>query len=105
MRAGAARPEGYYDLVHSHYWLSGQVGWLAADRWRTPLVHSMHTMARVKNAFLALGDEPEPVGREIGEVQVVEAADRLVANTGTEADQHVRCYRADRTRVGLSRPK
>ena len=50
MRAEAARPEGWYDLVHSHYWLSGQVGWLAADRWRVPLVHTMHTMARVKNA-------------------------------------------------------
>jgi len=104
MRAGAARPEGYYDLVHSHYWLSGQVGWLAADRWRTPLVHSMHTMARVKNAFLALGDEPEPVGREIGEAQVVEAADRLVANTPAEADQLVRFYGADRTRVSVVPP-
>ncbi|MGB8382659.1 MAG: D-inositol-3-phosphate glycosyltransferase [Dermatophilaceae bacterium] len=104
MRAGAARPEGFYDLVHSHYWLSGQVGWLAADRWRTPLVHSMHTMARVKNAFLALGDEPEPVGREIGEAQVVEAADRLVANTGTEAAQLVRFYGADRTRVSVVPP-
>ena len=31
MRAQAARPEGWYDLVHSHYWLSGQVGWVAAD--------------------------------------------------------------------------
>ena len=44
----APRP-GYYDLVHSHYWLSGQVGWLAAERWGVPLVHSMHTMAKVKN--------------------------------------------------------
>ena len=50
MRAAAHAPEGYYDLVHSHYWLSGQVGWLAADRWGVPLVHTMHTMARVKNA-------------------------------------------------------
>ena len=45
MRAEASRPEGWYDLIHSHYWLSGQVGWLAADRWGVPLVHSMHTMA------------------------------------------------------------
>ena len=90
MRAGAARPEGWFDLVHSHYWLSGQVGWLAADRWQTPLVHTMHTMARVKNAALAEGDTPEPPGREIGEAQVVDAADRLTANTADEADQLVR---------------
>ena len=81
MRVAAHAPPGYYDLVHSHYWLSGQVGWLAADRWGVPLVHTMHTMARVKNLHLADGDLPEPIGREIGEAQVVEAADRLVANT------------------------
>ena len=40
MRAAAARPEGWYDVLHSHYWLSGQVGWLAADRWGVPLVHT-----------------------------------------------------------------
>ena len=50
-----------------------------------PLVHSMHTMAKVKNHALADGDSPEPPGREIGEAQVVEAADRLVANTDDEA--------------------
>ena len=44
--------------MHSHYWLSGQVGWLAADRWGVPLVHSMHTMARVKNLLLADGRQP-----------------------------------------------
>lgn len=30
LRTEAAQPEGYYDLIHSHYWLSGQVGWLAS---------------------------------------------------------------------------
>jgi D-inositol-3-phosphate glycosyltransferase len=104
MRAGAAHPEGWFDLVHSHYWLSGQVGWLAADRWRTPLVHTMHTMARVKNAALAAGDSPEPPGREIGEAQVVEAADRLVANTADEARQLVSLYDADPGRVRVVPP-
>ena len=104
MRTEAARPPGYYDLVHSHYWLSGQVGWLAADRWQVPLVHTMHTMARVKNALLADGDSPEPPGREIGEQQVVEVADRLVANTDEEADQLVRLYGADPSRVRVVHP-
>ena len=104
MRTEAARPPGYYDLIHSHYWLSGQVGWLAADRWQVPLVHTMHTMARVKNLTLADGDSPEPLGREIGEQQVVEAADRLVANTRQEADQLVELYRADPARVSIVPP-
>ena len=104
MRAEAARPEGWYDLVHSHYWLSGQVGWLAADRWRVPLVHTMHTMARVKNARLADGDAPEPPGREIGEAQVVDAADRLVANTGGEAEELIDLYDADPAKVRVVSP-
>ncbi|HYN30197.1 MAG TPA: D-inositol-3-phosphate glycosyltransferase [Dermatophilaceae bacterium] len=104
MRVAAHAPHGYYDLVHSHYWLSGQVGWLAADRWDVPLVHTMHTMARVKNRLLAEGDTPEPPGREIGEAQVVEAADRLVANTEREAGELVELYDADPARVVVATP-
>ena len=99
LRAEAMRPAGWYDLVHSHYWLSGQVAWLAADRWDVPLVHSMHTMARVKNLSLADGDCPEPPAREIGESQVVGAADRLVANTDEEARQLVSLYDAHPSNV------
>ncbi len=104
MRVAAYAPSGYYDVVHSHYWLSGQVGWLAADRWGVPLVHTMHTMARVKNLHLADGDEPEPRGREIGEAQVVEAADRLVANTDREAAELIELYSADPERVSVAEP-
>ncbi|HKG51031.1 MAG TPA: D-inositol-3-phosphate glycosyltransferase [Actinomycetales bacterium] len=104
LRAEASRPPGWYDVVHSHYWLSGQVGWLAAERWQVPLVHTMHTMARVKNLSLADGDTAEPAGREIGEAQVVEAADRLVANTDEERDQLVALYGADRERVAVVPP-
>jgi D-inositol-3-phosphate glycosyltransferase len=104
MRAQAARPEGWYDVVHSHYWLSGQVGWVAADRWQIPLVHTMHTMARVKNIHLAVGDTPEPAGRELGEVQVVGAADRLIANTADEANELVTLYDADPRKVAVVPP-
>src|SRR5690606_32806721 len=84
MLAEAARPPGEYDIIHSHYWLSGQVGWLAKQRWGVPLVHSAHTLAKVKNASLAEGDRPEPRSRIIGEEQVTAAADRLIANTPIE---------------------
>jgi D-inositol-3-phosphate glycosyltransferase len=81
LRVEAQHDLGWYDVIHSHYWLSGQVGVLAADRWGVPLVHSMHTMAKVKNTALATGDRPEPWGRVVGEEQVVESADHLIANT------------------------
>jgi D-inositol-3-phosphate glycosyltransferase len=99
LRTEARHEPGYYDVVHSHYWLSGQVGWLARDRWGVPLVHSAHTLARVKNAALADGDAPEPVVRVIGEDQVVAEADRLIGNTETEARELVGLYGADPRRV------
>ncbi len=104
MRAEAARPEGWFDLIHSHYWLSGQVGWLSSERWNVPLVHSMHTMAKVKNLDLAEGDTPEPTMRVIGEEQVVAAADRLIANTDDEAHQLVDLYGADPDAVDVVHP-
>ncbi|GGX24161.1 D-inositol 3-phosphate glycosyltransferase [Streptomyces lomondensis] len=104
MQAWAGHRPGHYDLVHSHYWLSGHVGWLAAQRWGAPLVHAMHTMAKVKNANLADGDTPEPAARVIGETQIVDAADRLIANTTEEADELVRHYAADTDKVAVVHP-
>jgi D-inositol-3-phosphate glycosyltransferase len=104
LRTEAAQPLGHYDLVHSHYWLSGQVGALARDRWGVPLVHTMHTMGKVKNQALATGDTPEPSARMIGEEQVVEAADMLIASTDVEAKQLVNLYDADPGRVEVVHP-
>lgn len=104
LRAEASQPLGHYDVVHSHYWLSGQVGALARDRWGVPLVHSMHTMAKVKNDALADGDIPEPAARIIGEEQVVEAADMLIANTDLEAKQLINLYDAEPARVEVVHP-
>jgi D-inositol-3-phosphate glycosyltransferase len=104
LRVEAQHDLGWYDVIHSHYWLSGQVGALAADRWGVPLVHSMHTMAKVKNTALATGDRPEPWGRVVGEEQVVESADHLIASTDDEAAQLVYLYDADPARVSVVHP-
>ncbi|MET9064893.1 D-inositol-3-phosphate glycosyltransferase [Streptosporangium sandarakinum] len=104
LRTEAMYDPGRYDLIHSHYWLSGQVGWLAKERWGVPLVHTMHTMAKVKNLLLAEDDKPEPAGRVLGEEQVVQIADRLVANTPTEARELVDLYGAAPGRVAVVSP-
>lgn len=104
LRTEAQFDLGHYDAVHSHYWLSGQVGALARDRWGVPLVHTMHTMAKVKNGLLAEGDAPEPQARVIGEEQVVAAADMLIANTVDEAKDLINSYDADPGRVEVVHP-
>lgn len=104
LRAEAVHEPGYYDIVHSHYWLSGQVGWLARDRWAVPLVHTAHTLAAVKNAALADGDGPEPPLRTVGEQQVVDEADRLIVNTDDEARQVISLHGADPARIDVVHP-
>jgi D-inositol-3-phosphate glycosyltransferase len=104
LRAEASHEPGHYDIVHSHYWLSGQVGWLARDRWAVPLVHTAHTLAAVKNAALADGDAPEPPLRTVGEQQVVDEADRLIVNTDDEARQLISIHNADPGRIDVVHP-
>ena len=86
--------ETKYDVIHSHYWISGKVAMPVAKELNIPLVHTMHTMARVKNLNLAEGEVPEPMIRVQGETQVVAAADSLIANTDAEAASLVSLYEA-----------
>jgi D-inositol-3-phosphate glycosyltransferase len=87
-------PSDYYSLLHSHYWISGQVGWMVSERTGIPLIHTMHTTAKVKNLNLADDEKPEPQTRAIGEEQVVKASTGLIANTDAEAASLVSLYDA-----------
>ena len=94
----------HYDLIHSHYWLSGQVGWLLRDLWEIPLVHTAHTLAAVKNAHRSDDDSPESEARRICEQQLVDNADVLVVNTDDETRELVGHYDADPARIKVVRP-
>jgi D-inositol-3-phosphate glycosyltransferase len=74
-----------HDLIHSHYWLSGEVGLQLKRRHGISLVHTMHTMARVKNSNLGAGQSAEPDVRQRGEAAIVRSADVLTASTSDEA--------------------
>jgi len=87
-------PSDYYSLLHSHYWISGQLGWMVSERTDIPLIHTMHTTAKVKNLNLADDEKPEPQTRAIGEEQVVKASTGLIANTDAEAASLVSLYDA-----------
>lgn len=88
-----------YDLIHSHYWQSGLAALELRRRWSVPLVHSHHTLGKVKNRFLAPGDEPEPQARLRGETQVISGADVLVASTDEEQDLLSGLYGAPHERL------
>lgn len=93
-----------YDIVHSHYWQSGLVGRALARAWRVPLVHSHHSLGRVKNRWLAPGDAPEPESRLRGESDVITQADVLVASTDEELEQLACLYGASHDRLKTLHP-
>jgi D-inositol-3-phosphate glycosyltransferase len=95
---------GRYDLVHSHYWISGVAGLALSRQWNVPFVHTMHTMAKVKNLVLQPGEKPEPRSREDGEYRIVDGATRLIANTGIEAAELASHYGANFDCIDVAPP-
>ncbi|GAB2710769.1 D-inositol-3-phosphate glycosyltransferase [Arthrobacter bambusae] len=98
------QPHGRYDAIHSHYWVSGVAGLELSALWNVPLIHTMHTMAKVKNLVLESGERPEPRLREDGEQRIVDGATRLVANTPAEAQELVSHYNADFDHIDIAPP-
>lgn len=98
------QPHGRYDVIHSHYWVSGIAGLELSELWGVPLVHTMHTMAKVKNLLLESGEQPEPRRRELGEHRIVDGAARLIANTSSEAAELVSHYSATYDRIDIAPP-
>jgi D-inositol-3-phosphate glycosyltransferase len=103
-RIRAQQPHGRYDLIHSHYWVSGVAGLELSALWNIPLVHTMHTMAKVKNLLLHSGEQPEPRRREDGEHRIADGATRLIANTSAEAAELVSHYGADFDHIDVAPP-
>ena len=94
----------HYDLIHSHYWLSGMVGRRLKARHAIPMVHTMHTMARVKNNTLSEHQTSEPNDREHGEAAIVADADVLTANTPDEAVELQQHYGATTDQIRIVPP-
>jgi len=100
----ARRRRARYQLIHTHYWLSGWVGARLRDEWRLPWFHTFHTLARVKNERAAEGAMVEPDHRIAVEQTIVRNADRLIASSLQEADDLVRLYGALRGQVVVVAP-
>lgn len=88
-----------YDLIHSHYWQSGLAGIELAGRWARPLVHSQHTLGRVKDRHRSPHEDIESIARISGEEAIVASADVLIASTDDEWG-HLAClYKAPHDRL------
>jgi D-inositol-3-phosphate glycosyltransferase len=81
-----------YDLIHSHYWLSGRLGLLFKDRWGVPMVSTFHTLTQLKNRVAESAAEREQAVRYEIERRTMAGSDRIVALTGVDRQQMIRHY-------------
>jgi D-inositol-3-phosphate glycosyltransferase len=93
-----------YDVLHSHYWLSGAVARELRQSWSAPIVHMFHTLGEMKNAVAQRPEERETAHRIAVERDIVRFADTLVAATPVEEEQLVRLYEADPGRIRVIPP-
>lgn len=94
-----------YDIVYSHYWLSGWVAHKLKEVWNTPIVHMFHTLGHMKNRISSSSSQPMlPDVRVRVETQIVEWADRIIAATPAEHSQLLWLYRADRRKIEIVPP-
>lgn len=92
-----------YDLIFSHYWLSGWVAQKLKEAWGTPFVQMFHTLGHMKNRIPSV-TSPVPEQRIRVETQVIEWADAIIANTRAEQSQLLWLYRADRRKITVCPP-
>ena len=104
VRSFAESEQIQYDLLYSHYWLSGEVACLLRPEMGAGWAHIAHTLGLVKNRTLASGARPEPALRIRVEGEVAQQADLLIASTADEGDDLIQSYGADPERVYVVAP-
>jgi len=93
-----------YDLIHSHYWMSGLAAETLGDAWDVPIVHMFHTLGEMKNRIARTAEEREGAYRIDGEKRVLARADRIIAATLAEQTQLQYLYKANRRKITIIPP-
>jgi D-inositol-3-phosphate glycosyltransferase len=95
----------HYDLIHSHYWMSGIAAGALSDLWGgVPILQMFHTLGEMKNRVAQSDGEREGAYRLDGERQVLKRADRIIAATPAERAQLEWLYQADVSKVTVIPP-
>jgi D-inositol-3-phosphate glycosyltransferase len=100
----ANEKEIHYDLIHSHYWLSGLAAESLQAAWDIPFIHMFHTLGEMKNRIARSPEEKEGDYRLDGERRVLEHAERIIAATMAEKAQLEWLYKADGRKVAIIPP-
>ncbi|MBE0409405.1 MAG: glycosyltransferase [Anaerolineales bacterium] len=93
-----------YDLIHSHYWLSGLVAIELSEIWKIPIIHMFHTLGVMKQRVAKTPNENDGDFRLKGEKKILQRADKIVAATPAEYAQLQWLYQADMDQVVVIPP-
>jgi len=93
-----------YDLIHSHYWMSGLAAMALREKWNVPILQMFHTLGLVKKEIARSPDELEGEYRFTGESQVVREVDHIIAATQSEVNQLERLYQVRPSRITIIPP-
>jgi D-inositol-3-phosphate glycosyltransferase len=94
-----------YDVIHSHYWMSGLAAEILSEAWGgTPIVHMFHTLGEMKNRVARSESERAGEDQLKGERQVLGRADRIIAATIAETTQLRFLYRAQSRKLVIIPP-
>jgi len=100
----AEKKDVHYDLIHSHYWMSGIAARDLKAAWEVPVVHMFHTLGLMKQRIARTPTEAEGEYRIQGEYEVLGLADRIIAATPAEMAQLQWLYDADQTKISIIPP-
>lgn len=105
IKAFACEKGIHYNVIHSHYWMSGIAAASLSDVWNgAPIVHMFHTLGEMKNRIARSDAEREGPYRILGEKQVLARANRIVVATLAELTQLRFLYKADDKRMVVIPP-
>lgn len=94
-----------YDVIHSHYWMSGLAAEKLSDAWGgIPIVHMYHTLGEMKNRVARSEDERAGADRLNGERQVLRRVNRVIVATLAELTQLRFLYKADASKLTVIPP-
>ena len=93
-----------YDVIHSHYWMSGVAALELKRLWNIPVVNMFHTLVLMKNRVAQSPAEIEGGYRLEGELKVLRESDRIIAATPAELAQLQWLYQADISKIAVIPP-
>lgn len=93
-----------YDLVYSHYYLSGIIGLRIKEKYNIPLFVTFHTLALMKNLVARDESERENIARIKFELLLVKKANKIIATSVSDCQYLTTLYNCPKSKAFIVTP-